>query len=94
MRKNKHIGSSFDEFLKDEGMYEDVTAAAVKRAIALQIAQEMETQKISKAEMARRMKTSASQLSRLLHHGHDRIQLETLYKAARAVGKQLELRLV
>lgn len=44
MRKNKHIGSSFGEFLKDEGIYEDVTAVAVKRAIAVQIAQEMEAQ--------------------------------------------------
>ena len=93
-RKNPHIGSSLDDFLKDEGIYEDVTATAIKRAIALQIANEMTAQKISKAEMARRMKTSATQLGRLLDPGNDKIQLDTLYKAARAVGRDLHVSLV
>jgi antitoxin HicB len=93
-RRNPNIGSSFDDFLKDEGIYEDVTATAIKRAIALQIANEMTAQKISKAEMARRMKTSATQLGRLLDPGNDKIQLDTLYKAARAVGRDLHVSLV
>jgi antitoxin HicB len=93
-KKNTHIGSSFESFLKEDGIYEEVTAAAVKRTIALQIAQEMATQNISKAEMSRRMRTSASQLGRLLDPDNDKIQLDTLYKAASAVGKALEVSLV
>ena len=93
-KKNKHIGSSFEGFLKENGIYEEVTAAAIKRTIALQIEQEMAAQHISKAEMARRMRTSASQLGRLLDPDNDKIQLDTLYKAASAVGKALEVSLV
>ncbi len=93
-KKNKHIGSSFESFLKEDGIYEEVTAAAIKRTIVLQIEQEMATQNISKAEMARCMRTSASQLGRLLDPDNDKVQLDTLYKAASAVGKALEVRLV
>jgi len=93
-KKNKHIGSSFEGFLKENGIYEEVTAAAIKRTIALQIEQEMAAQHISKAEMARLMRTSASQLGRLLDPDNDKIQLDTLYKAASAVGKALEVSLV
>jgi len=93
-KKNTHIGSSFESFLKEDGIYEEVTAAAIKRTIALQIAKEMAAQNISKAEMSRRMRTSASQLGRLLDPDNDKIQLDTLYKAASAVGKALEVSLV
>ncbi len=93
-KKNKHIGSSFESFLKEDGIYEEVTAAAIKRTLALQIEQEMAAQNISKAEMSRRMRTSASQLGRLLDPDNDKIQLDTLYIAASAVGKALEVSLV
>ncbi len=92
--KNPHIGESFDSFLRDEGIYEDVTATAIKRTIALQIAHEMAVQKISKSEMARRMRTSITQLGRLLDPDNDRVQLDTLVKAASAVGKNLAVSLV
>ena len=69
-----------------------MTAAAIKRTIALKIVQEMAAQNISKAEMSQRMRTSASQLGRLLDP--DKVQLDTLYKAASAVGKALEVSLV
>lgn len=91
--KNPHIGESFESFLQDEGIYEEVTATAIKRTIALQIAHEMAVQKISKSEMARRMKTSATQLGRLLDPDNDRVQLDTLVKAATAVGKNLSVKL-
>ncbi len=94
MKKHSHIGSSFDDFLKEDGIYDEVTASAIKRAIALQIEHEMATQRISKAEMARRMHTSGTQLSRLLDPDHDTVQLDTLYKAARAVGRELTIGLV
>lgn len=92
--KNPHIGESFESFLRDEGIYEEVTATAIKRTIALQITHEMAVQKISKSEMARRMKTSATQLGRLLDPDNDRVQLDTLVKAATAVGKTLAVSLV
>ncbi|MFZ5671949.1 MAG: helix-turn-helix domain-containing protein [Pseudomonadota bacterium] len=91
--KNPHIGESFESFLQDEGIYEAVTATAIKRTIALRIAHEMAAQKISKSEMARRMKTSATQLGRLLDPDNDRVQLDTLVKAATAVGKSLSVKL-
>lgn len=92
--ENPHIGESFESFLREEGIYEEVTATAIKRTLALQIEHEMEIQKISKSEMARRMKTSATQLGRLLDPNNDRIQLDTLVKAASAVGKNLAISLV
>lgn len=94
MNENPHIGESFDSFLRDEQIYDDVTATAIKRTIALQIEHEMTAQNISKSEMARRMKTSASQLGRLLDPENDRVQLDTLVKAATAVGKSLSVSLV
>ena len=66
MSTNPRIGSSFDDFLKEEGIYEDVTAHAIKRVLAWQISQAMQAQNITKVEMARRMKTSRAQLDRLL----------------------------
>lgn len=93
VENNPHIGSSLDEFLKVDGLYDEVNAVAIKRSIALQIEREMRLQKITKSEMARRMKTSASQLSRLLDPENDRVQLDTLVKAASAVGRSLSVEL-
>ena len=93
MIQKGRIGSSFDEFLKEEGIYEDVTAGAVKRLLTRQIMEAMTAGKISKSEMARRMKTSRSQLDRLLDPGNTKIQLDTLYKAAHAVGRNVRLEL-
>ena len=94
MSKNPHIGESFESFLRDEGLYDAVTATAIKRTLAMQIEHEMTAQNISKSEMARRMKTSATQLGRLLDPENDRVQLDTLVKAASAVGKNLAVSLV
>ena len=93
MAKNPHIGESFESFLRDEGIYDEVTSTALKRTLALQIEQAMVAQNISKSEMARRMKTSATQLGRLLDPDNDRIQLDTLVRAASAVGKRLSVSL-
>jgi antitoxin HicB len=94
MSKNPHIGESFESFLRDEGIHDEVIATAIKRTLALQIEHEMAAQKISKSELARRMKTSATQLGRLFDPDNDRIQLDTLVKAASAVGKNLAIGLV
>ncbi|PYB77055.1 XRE family transcriptional regulator [Rhizobium wuzhouense] len=91
--ENPHIGESFDSFLRDEGLYDVVTATAIKRALVIAIEHEMKTQQISKSEMARRMKTSGTQLGRLLDPANDKVQLDTLVKAASAVGKTLSVQL-
>jgi antitoxin HicB len=94
MSDNPRVGETFESFLRDEGIHDAVMATAIKRAIALQIEHEMTAQRISKSEMARRMKTSATQLGRLLDPTNDRVQLDTLVKAASAVGKNLAVSLV
>lgn len=93
MSKNPHIGSSFSEFLKEEGIYEDVTAHAIKRVLAWQIEQAMKDQGITKVEMAKRMKTSRAQLDRLLDPNNDKVQLDTVQRAAVAVGRKLLMEL-
>jgi antitoxin HicB len=94
MVKEKNIGSTLESFLKEEGRYEDSQATAIKRVIAFQLEKIMKEQDISKSEMARRMKTSRAYLDRLLDPENDKIQLNTLYKAAAAVGKKLHVELV
>lgn len=71
----------------------EVTSAAIKRSLALELQREMEEQAITKVEMARRMATSRSQLNRLLDPANDKVQLDTLYKGATALGKSLTLEL-
>jgi DNA-binding Xre family transcriptional regulator len=92
--KDKNIGSSFDSWLREEGLYEDVSAAALKRVLARQVAAAMEEKQFSKAEMARRMGTSRAALDRLLDPEYDAVTLSTLRKAAQAVGRQVRLELV
>ncbi len=93
MTTNPHFGSSFDDWLKEQGIYEEVTADAIKRVLAWQIEQAMKAQKISKAEMARRMHTSRTQLERLLDPSNDKVQLDTVQRAATAVGRTLKFEL-
>jgi len=94
MTKRKgRVGSSFDDFLEEEGLLEEVTAGAVKKVLALQLRQAMKQQRITKVAMARRMRTSRSQLDRLLDPANSRVQLDTLYKAASAVGHMVRLEL-
>ncbi len=87
------IGSTFDDFLKEDGIHEEVQAGAIKRVIAWQIAQEMEKQSLSKVKMAAQMKTSRSQLDRLLDPENDQVKLETLSRAARILGRELRVEL-
>jgi DNA-binding Xre family transcriptional regulator len=92
--KKTNIGSSFDSWLREEGLYEEVTATALKRVLARQLAVAMKEKQLSKAEMARRMRTSRAALDRLLDPEHDAVTLSTLPKAALAVGRQVRLELV
>jgi predicted XRE-type DNA-binding protein len=90
----KHLGSSLDDFLAEEGLLADAEAVAWKRVVAFQIEQLMEEQNISKAEMARRMQTSRAAVDRLVDPENDAATLATLEKAAMAVGKRLQVALV
>jgi predicted XRE-type DNA-binding protein len=92
-KANPHTGSSFDDFLKEDGIYEEVQARALKRALAEQLDDAMQSSKLSKVSMAQRMATSRSQLDRVLDPGNLSIQLDTLIKAASAVGRTVEIRL-
>lgn len=89
----KHIGSNFDDFLKEEKIYEQTQATAIKRVVAYQIAEEMKKKKLTKTEMASRMKTSRAALERLLDPENASITLITLERAASALGKKLSVQL-
>ena len=91
--KKKNIGSSFDSWLREEGIYEEVSANAIKRVLARQVEAAMKEKHFSKAEMARRMHTSRAALDRLLDPEYDAVTLSTLRKAATAVGRELRLEL-
>ena len=88
----KHIGSDFDDFLKEESM-DTANIVAIKRMIAYQIAEEMKKKKLSKTQMASRMKTSRAALERLLDPENASITLIALERAASAVGKKLSVQL-
>ena len=94
MKKKGRIGSSFDDFLKEEGIYEEVTARAIKRVIARQLGALMQHQGLTKSTLAKRMRTSRTQLDRLLDPDNESVTLGTLTRAARAVGRQLRMELV
>jgi len=93
-KRNRHIGSSLDDFLKEEGILEEARTVALKEALAWQVQQAMEKKKISKAEMARRMNTSRAALDRLLDPRNASVTLQTLCRAARAVGRGLRIELI
>ena len=93
MKKNKHIGSTFDDFLQEEGLLAEAEATAVKRVIAYQIEKEMEERNISKSALARMMQTSRSSLDRLLDPENKSITLLTLESVALALGKKLKVQL-
>jgi predicted transcriptional regulator len=90
---NRHLGSAFDDVLAERGMLEEVKIAAIKRVIALEIADEMRRRHITKSEMAKRMHTSRAMIDRVLDPEKEST-LGSIALAARAVGKQLQLVLV
>jgi precorrin-2 methylase len=89
----KHMGSTIDEFLKAEGIFEEAQAEAIKEVVAWQLAEAMKQQKISKNKMAVLMKTSRTQVDRLLDPKND-ITLSSLQRAAAMVGRKVSIELV
>ena len=92
MIKNKHIGPNFDEILQEEGTLEKTELAAIKKVIAEQVSMAMKRKKISQTEMAKRLGTSRAAFQRLLNPENYSVTLLTLYRAANALGKELEIR--
>ena len=90
---NKHMGSSIDDFLKQEGIFEEAQAEAIKEVVAWQLAEAMKKKNISKARMAMLLKTSRTQVDRLLDPKND-ITLSSLQRAAAIVGRRVMIELV
>ncbi|QLA19295.1 helix-turn-helix domain-containing protein [Desulfolutivibrio sulfoxidireducens] len=85
------IGSTFDDFLKDDGTYEDCQAAAIKKVIAWRLRCFMESEKVTKVEIARRMGTSRSFVDKILDAKNTSITLATILKVARIIGKPVKI---
>lgn len=94
MSSNPYIGSSLDDLLEEEGTLASINAIALKRVIAWQVQQAMEEKKLTKTAMAREMKTSRSSLERLLDPENPSVTLDTIERAAKAIGKRVRLELV
>ena len=94
MKKKGRVGSSFDDFLKEDGIYEEVTARAIKRVIARQLDALMRENHLTKTMLAKRMQTSRAQLDRVLDPDNESVTLGTLTRAAHAVGRRLRLELI
>jgi len=90
----KRIGSNFDDFLREEQLLHTVETTAVKRVIAFQIEREMKRRKLTKTEMANRMRTSRAGLERLLDPANRSVTLFTLERAASVLGKRLRVEFV
>ena len=91
---NPHIGSDFDDFLTAEGLYDQAQAVAVKRVLAHELERSMLKAQLTKTTMAKRMGTTRAQLDRLLNPDNPATTLQTLVKAAGAVGKRVKISLV
>ena len=92
--KNPHDGSTLDDFLRKEGVFEEVEAAALKRALALKVADLMHEQQMQKTTMAKQMHTSRAALDRLLDPSNTSVTLATLTRAAKALGRKIKIDLV
>lgn len=91
--KNRHLGSSLDDFLKNEGIFDEAQAQAIKELVAWQLAEAMKAHSMTKARMAVLLKTSRSQVDRLLDAKSD-VTLSSLQRAAALVGRKVQIELV
>jgi len=93
-KTNPHEGGSLDDFLREEGIFEEVEAAALKRAVAMKLADIMEKEQVKKTTMAKRMQTSRAALDRLLDPSNPSVTLATLSRAARSLGRKVSIELL
>ncbi len=94
MKSNKTISKSFDDFLEEEGIAEEVNARAVKKLISIQLASTLKKENITKTELANRLETSRAAVDRLLDPANESVTLLTLIRAVTVLGKKLKLELV
>ncbi len=92
-KKNPHLGSTFESFLKEEGIYDEVMMTVTKRALARRVATLMKKQHVTKSTMAKRMRTSRAALDRLLDADNTSVTLQTMGRAAAVLGKELSITL-
>jgi hypothetical protein len=90
-KTNPHRGSTFESFLKEEGIYDEVMVTVMKRALARRLTELMKKQRVTKSAMAKRMRTSRAALDRLLDADNTAVTLQTMGRAAAALGKQLSI---
>jgi antitoxin HicB len=93
-KNNPHIGSTFESWLEEEGIREEVTAAAIKAVLAYQLSEAMKKRKLTKKRMAELMQTSRAQLDRVLDPENGSATIESLQRAAKVVGRKLRIELV
>ncbi len=94
MINTTYIGSNFDDFLEEEGLFAEVEATAIKRVIAFQIDEFMKARRLSNTARAKRMNTSRSSIDRLLDPTNESVTLQTLERAALALGKRLRIHFI
>ncbi|MCF8505996.1 MAG: helix-turn-helix domain-containing protein [Caulobacter sp.] len=94
MTDNRHAGSGIEDYLRDEGVLEEVQALAIKEVIAWQLGQAMATRKLSKRKLAELMQTSRTQVDRILDPADGNVTLATLQRAAAVVGRKVQVKLV
>ncbi len=94
MKHSAFAGAPFDDFLREEGIYSEATSVATARVLGWQLQRQMDVQRLTKVEMAHRMGTSRSQLDRLLKPDSAGVTLDTIHRAAKAVGRELRVELV
>jgi antitoxin HicB len=94
MARNKHRGSSLDDVLAEEGVLEQFQARAIKEVVAWQLAQAMRERKLSKNQLAKQMRTSRTQIDRVLDPDAGNVTIETLQRAAALVGRRVQIELV
>jgi antitoxin HicB len=92
-KTDKHVGSNFEDFLREDGRLEEATALAVKRVLAWELLKAMKQQHVSKAELARRMQTSRAVVHRLLDETDPSVTLATITRAATVLGRSVRLKL-
>ena len=94
MAENKHAGSSIDDFLREEGVFEEFQAIAIKEVIAWQLGQAMKDMKISKRKLAELMHTSRTQVDRVLAPKDGNVTIATLQRAAAVIGRKVQVELI
>jgi len=90
-KKNPHRGSSFESFLAEDGLLEEVTMAATKRVLAWRLGALMKKQRVTKSQIAKRMRTSRAAVDRLLDEANTSVTLQTMGRAAAVLGKELSI---